>query len=113
MTSHSSRVRELKKSKSGGKMSMAEDENRAPISKAESNNEKLVDEDLTKYTVNELRDKLKVPSSPAHAPLGRHRGWLQYRTKSPSGERATNINIRILATPPPQHNRHSLARTSL
>ena len=69
MTSHSSRVRELKKSKSGGKMVNSEDENRAPISKTESekNNEKLVDEDLTKYSVNELRDKLKVATSPSHA----------------------------------------------
>jgi hypothetical protein len=67
MTSHSSRVRELKKSKSGGRMVNSEDENRAPIiskTESEKNNEKLVDEDLTKYTVNELRDKLKVATSP-------------------------------------------------
>ena len=56
MTSQSSRVRELKKSKSGGKdsITLGDENNSAPLSNKE------LDEDLTKYTVNELRDKLKV-----------------------------------------------------
>jgi len=94
MTSHSSRVRELKKSKSGGKMVNSEDENRAPISKTESekNNEKLVDEDLTKYSVNELRDKLKVATSSSHASIfffrgcrrsdGNHLLFVEYRLQN-------------------------------